>query len=165
MDPRYTYTPDDEMFPQYCRNCKKHIPAFVLDKNGNLCPECQLAAYESEQEMQKALAKKALEQQQAEQAQQFAVHQRNTGLGRCSQCQSTNLQQFDNVENHGNGRNLIGAGCFLSLLGIPAIFFFGLGFLLIAAGIVLFCVGLGSSNHRKVGTSRQCLACGNRWLV
>jgi hypothetical protein len=40
VDPRFTYTSDDQMQPVYCPDCRAHIPRTVLSQFGNVCPNC-----------------------------------------------------------------------------------------------------------------------------
>ncbi len=153
MGVQYTFSHDDVMDPVYCRVCRQQVPRAVLSAAG-LCPGCIQAE-------QVAAQQTALPQQQAQQA----VHGKNTGMGRCPQCQSTNVAQIENTARDGTGKVLKAVGCPLSCIG-SCFLFLPLLLPLLILGIVLFVAGCFFGNGiRLISTSRACHYCGHRWLV
>lgn len=135
------------MFPVWCSQCHQHIPRLVSNAGQGVCPSCiqanQVAQAAAAQAQQRAI----VAQQQVQLAQQQAHFQVNTGMGRCPQCGSTHIKEFDNVQGADYGLKstacLLGCCCAWPML------------------LVAPFVG----NQRKTGTSRQCMNCGNRWPV
>lgn len=161
MSAPFLFTPDDQIYPVYCTQCRAHIPRAVSNAGHGLCPSCiqanQAAAVASAAQAQAAQAAQA----QAQQQQRHALYHTNTGMGLCPQCSSPNIVQVvDQVPNPAKNA-LMGAGCLLALVGVFLCF---LGFLL-PVGIVLMIVGACLPANKATGLSRSCRYCGHRWAV
>ena len=143
----FVFTDEDTLFPVWCTQCRQQIPRAVSNANQGICPKCvrgnQVAQQATLQAQQVALAS----QQQANLQQQQAIFSANTGMGKCPQCGSTNIYQFDNLQPVDN--SLKTTACLLGCL--------------CAWPMLLVAPFVG--NQKKTGTSRACKSCGNRWPV
>lgn len=104
-------------------------------------------------------------------------------FGRCPQCHSERVKQFDNIESSGVSAFVRGAGFFALLLCLPLVNVlrnpplypddYGTALHLwgqVATGAVAFCIAMqilafAFPNIKRYSTSRECGDCNYRWLV
>ena len=160
INPKYSYTQDDLMQPVYCTVCRQHIPKAISNAGSGVCPDCVASANAA---AASTAAQQAALQQQAQQA-HFNLQ---TGMGKCPQCQSTNIAEFENTAKT-QASAYIGGGCCLIILSVPlfcTVVLSIIGLILVIVGIILAIIGMSMNTKKKIGPSRICNFCGYRWLV
>ncbi len=172
QNPKYSYTQGDLMQPVFCTVCRQHIPKAISNTGNGVCPDCIASA--------NAVAAAAAAQQAALQQQaQQALFNVQTGMGKCPQCQSTNIVDFENTEVT-QAYAVVGWGCASILLSMLFFYIFyfvdgillfirlmvlSIGGIFLIAGCVRYLVGLMMIPKKKLESRRNCNYCGYRWSV
>jgi len=84
--------------------------------------------------------------------------------GICPHCQSRAVRVRNEEEKHNTGWKMGAASIILFIVGIPMLLF-GIGWLMIAAGVILGIVASFLPNRRLIGSYRECADCGNQWRL